>query len=36
LTELSRWQPDKHPDVMALLNRVAKTLVRDLPSPGTG
>ena len=32
---LTRWQPDKHPDVMALLNRLAATLVRDLPSPGT-
>jgi len=31
---LARWQPDKHPDVLALLNRLAETLVRDLPVPG--
>ena len=31
---LARWQPDKHPDVLALLDRLANTLVRDLPAPG--
>jgi EmrB/QacA subfamily drug resistance transporter len=31
---LARWEPDKHPDVLALLNRLAETLVRDLPVPG--
>ncbi len=30
---LARWEPDKHPDVVALLNRLAETLVRDLPVP---
>ena len=32
---LARWEPDKHPDVLALLNRLVETLVRDLPVPGT-
>lgn len=31
---LGRWEPYKHPDVLALLNRLAETLVRDLPVPG--
>jgi EmrB/QacA subfamily drug resistance transporter len=31
---LARWEPNKHPDVLALLNRLAVTLVRDLPVPG--
>jgi DNA-binding MarR family transcriptional regulator len=31
---LARWEPEKHPDVLALLNRLAETLVRDLPIPG--
>jgi hypothetical protein len=31
---LARWQPNKHPDVLALLDRLAETLVRDLPVPG--
>ncbi len=31
---MARWQPDKHPDVLALLDRLANTLVRDLPAPG--
>jgi EmrB/QacA subfamily drug resistance transporter len=31
---MARWEPDKHPDVLALLNRMADTLVRDLPAPG--
>ena len=30
---LTRWEPDKHPDVVALLNRLVETLVRDLPAP---
>jgi len=30
---LARWEPEKHPDVLALLNRLAETLVRDLPVP---
>ena len=31
---LARWEPEKHPDVVALLNRLVETLVRDLPAPG--
>jgi EmrB/QacA subfamily drug resistance transporter len=31
---LTRWEPDKHPEVIALLNRMTETLVRDLPAPG--
>jgi EmrB/QacA subfamily drug resistance transporter len=31
---LERWEPDKHPEVEALLNRMVDTLVRDLPAPG--
>ena len=30
---LARWEPDKHPDVLALLNRLTETLARDLPVP---
>jgi hypothetical protein len=30
---LARWEPEKHPDVVALLNRLVETLVRDLPAP---
>jgi EmrB/QacA subfamily drug resistance transporter len=30
---LARWEPDKHPDVLAMLNRMVETLVRDLPVP---
>jgi hypothetical protein len=30
---LKRWEPEKHPDVVALLNRLVETLVRDLPAP---
>ena len=34
LTDLmARWEPDKHPDVLALLDRMVDTLVRDLPAP---
>ena len=32
---LARWEPDKHPDVLALLTRLAETLARDLPVPTT-
>ena len=32
---LARWEPDKHPYVLALLDRLVETLVRDLPVPGT-
>lgn len=31
---MARWEPDKHPDVLALLDRMTATLVRDLPAPG--
>jgi EmrB/QacA subfamily drug resistance transporter len=31
---MARWEPDRHPDVLALLNRMVDTLVRDLPAPG--
>jgi EmrB/QacA subfamily drug resistance transporter len=31
---MARWEPGKHPDVLALLNRMVDTLVRDLPAPG--
>jgi hypothetical protein len=30
---MARWEPDKHPDVLAMLNRMVDTLVRDLPEP---
>ncbi len=30
---LARWQPEQHPDVLALINRLAAALVRDLPQP---
>jgi len=30
---MARWQPEKHPDVLALLDRMTATLVRDLPAP---
>ena len=30
---MARWEPDKHPDVLAMLNRMVDTLVRDLPAP---
>ena len=30
---LARWQPEQHPDVLALINRLAAALVRDLPPP---
>jgi len=31
---MARWEPDRHPDVLALLDRMVATLVRDLPAPG--
>jgi len=31
---MARWEPDKHPDVLALLDRMTATLMRDLPAPG--
>jgi hypothetical protein len=31
---MARWEPDRHPDVLALLDRMVGTLVRDLPAPG--
>lgn len=30
---MARWEPDKHPDVSAMLDRMVDTLVRDLPAP---
>ncbi len=33
---MARWEPDKHPDVLALLDRMVDTLVRDLPEPPAG
>jgi DNA-binding MarR family transcriptional regulator len=30
---MARWQPDKHPEVLAMLERMVTTLVRDLPAP---
>jgi EmrB/QacA subfamily drug resistance transporter len=31
---MARWEPERHPDVLALLDRMVATLVRDLPAPG--
>jgi DNA-binding MarR family transcriptional regulator len=31
---LARWEPERHPDVLALVNRLVDTLTRDLPTPG--
>jgi DNA-binding MarR family transcriptional regulator len=31
---MARWEPERHPDVLALLDRMVDTLVRDLPTPG--
>jgi DNA-binding MarR family transcriptional regulator len=31
---MARWEPQRHPDVLALLDRMVATLVRDLPAPG--
>jgi EmrB/QacA subfamily drug resistance transporter len=30
---IARWEPDKHPEVLALVNRMADSLMRDLPAP---
>jgi MFS family permease len=30
---LARWQPDQHPDVLALIDRLARALTSDLPAP---
>jgi hypothetical protein len=30
---LARWQPEQHPDVLALIERMAQALTRDLPAP---
>jgi hypothetical protein len=30
---LARWQPEQHPDVNALINRLAQALASDLPAP---
>jgi len=30
---LARWQPEQHPDVLALIERLARALTSDLPAP---
>jgi hypothetical protein len=30
---LARWQPEQHPDVVALIERMAQALTSDLPMP---
>ena len=30
---LARWQPEQHPDVLTLIDRLARALSTDLPSP---
>ncbi len=30
---LARWQPEEHPDVVALIERMAQALTSDLPMP---
>jgi len=30
---LARWRPQEHPDVLALIERMAQALTRDLPAP---
>jgi hypothetical protein len=30
---LARWEPQQHPDVLALIERFSQALMRDLPSP---
>jgi hypothetical protein len=30
---LARWQPQQHPDVLALIDRLARALTSDLPTP---
>ena len=33
---LARWQPEQHPDVLALIDRWAQALAGDLPAPRAG
>jgi DNA-binding MarR family transcriptional regulator len=33
---LARWQPEQHPDVLALIGGLAQTLAKDLPIPHHG
>jgi DNA-binding MarR family transcriptional regulator len=33
---LARWQPEQHPDVLALIERMAQALASDLPAPQAG
>ena len=30
---LARWQPEQHPEVLALIERYSQALTRDLPAP---
>ena len=30
---LARWKPEQHPDVLALIERMAQALTSDLPTP---
>jgi len=30
---LARWKPEQHPDVVALIERMAQALTGDLPTP---
>jgi hypothetical protein len=30
---LARWRPQEHPDVLALIERMAQALTSDLPAP---
>ena len=30
---LARWRPEEHPDVLALIERMAQALTSDLPEP---
>ena len=30
---LTRWHPEQHPDVLALIERMAQALTSDLPAP---
>ena len=30
---LARWQPEQHPEVLALIERYSQALTRDLPTP---
>ena len=30
---LARWQPDQHPEVLALIDRFTEALASDLPAP---